>query len=237
MRDSAAQVADENRRMFDRIAARYDRLNAVLSLGLHRRWGRRAVAALEPAPGGRYLDVGCGTADVAVEILRRQPGARVVGIDPSERMLSVGRAKVARAHLAQAVTLQAGDATQMGFADASFDGAISAYCLRNVAARERALAEMRRVVAPGGHVVVLELTVPHAPLPRLAHALFTRTVVPLAGQLLAGSRDAYRYLVDSIRDFPPPGRVVEMLAEAGLRDAAARPLHAGIVTLFTGTVA
>ncbi len=221
-----------NRRMFDRIARRYDRLNAVLSLGLHHRWRRRAVELLATRTGGEYLDVGSGTADVAVEIARRTPGATVTGIDPSEGMLDVGRRHVRSAGLADRIELGPGDATALPFADATFDGAVAAYVLRNIDRRRVAVAEMARVVRPEGRVVIVELTVPVGRVLAALHELYGRTVVPLAGRLLAGDATAYRYLTDSIRRFPPRESIVAMLADAGLADVRAEPLSGGIVTAF-----
>ncbi len=180
--------ADDNRRMFDRIARRYDLMNRLLSCGLDRRWRRKAVETLAPRPGGRYLDVGCGTGDLAVEILRQCPGASVVGIDPAEGMLAIAEAKIARAGLTGGAGFQTGDAEALDFADGEFAGVISAFCLRNIAHRTRALMEMRRVIAPGGQAVILELTVPTSRIVRAGHWLHTRCLVPLAGRLVASCR-------------------------------------------------
>ena len=133
--------ADDNRRMFDRIARRYDLMNRLLSGGLDRRWRRKAVETLAPRPGGRYLDVGCGTGDLAVEILRQCAGASVVGIDPAEGMLAIAEAKIAQAGLASGASFQTGDAEALDFDDGSMAGVISAFCLRNIAHRTRALME------------------------------------------------------------------------------------------------
>ena len=232
-RDSLMSAAD-NRRMFDRIARRYDLMNRLLSLGLDARWRRAAVDVLSPRPGGRYLDVGCGTGDLAVEILRRQGAASVVGVDPAECMLAVAEAKVARAHLADKASFQAGDAEALDFADGEFAGVISAFCLRNVTRRACALAEMRRVLAVGGRAVILELTVPTSPLVRVGHWLHTRCVVPLAGRLIARGGGAYRYLADSIRDLGQAEDAEAMMAEAGFVDVRRVRLSGGIVTMFVG---
>jgi len=216
------------RRMFNGIARRYDRANHLMSLGLDRGWRRRAVEALSPRSGGRYLDVGCGTGDVALEILRRCPGASVVGIDPALGMLRVAGEKL------EGVALLAGDATALAFRDGAFDGAISAFCIRNVADRAMAFAEMRRVLVPGGRVVILELTLPTNPLLRFGHWLYNRTIVPVVGRLLTRAKSPFRYLVDSVRDFPRAEAVLSMMAEAGLRQPRHLPLTGGTATLFVG---
>ena len=230
LRDSLLSARD-NWCMFDGIALRYDRMNRLLSLGLDRRWRRRAVAALNPQPGQRYLDVGSGTGDVAIEILRQAAGATVVGIDPAQQMLEIAQAKVQSAGLEGRIGFQAGDVTALPFDDGVFSGVISAFCIRNVSHRLRALAEMRRVLAPAGRVVTLELTVPVSRLVRLGHRLYTRWLVPLAGSLVA-RREAYRYLVDSIEDFPRPQDVQSTLEEAGFGSTTCVRLSGGIVSIF-----
>lgn len=225
--------ADANREMFDDVAACYDRMNALLSLGLDRRWRRKAVALLAPCPGEHILDVGCGTGDLAIELLRQCPPCRVAGLDPSEGMLALGRQKLADAGLERSASLVAGDILAPPFAAGSFDGIMSAFCIRNVADRPRAFAIMRSLLRPGGRIVVAELTVPENPIVRLGHRLYTRTVVPLAGRLLAGRRHAYQYLVDSVQDFPRARAILDTMAEAGFAQPRAVPLSGGIVTLFT----
>lgn len=231
-RDSLLTAAD-NRRMFDAIARRYDLMNAVLSLGLDRAWRRLAVSHLAPRPGGTYLDIGCGTGDMGVEIVRRCPAAHVVGLDPAERMLDVGRSKIAAAGLDASIAFSVGDATALPFGDAEFAGVVTAFCIRNVADRLAAMREMRRVLAPGGRVVILELSVPASRLLAAGHRLYNRYLVPIAGRLIARSRTAYQYLVDSVADFPRADQVLDMLTRAGFDAVTARPVHGGIVTIFT----
>ena len=233
-RDSLMAPAD-NRRMFDAIARRYDLMNRVLSFGLDRIWRRQAVAALAPTPGGRYLDIGCGTGDIGIEILHRCRTARVVGLDPAEEMLAIARSKIAAAGLSAAITFQPGDATALPFDDSRFDGITMAFCIRNVSDRLAAMREACRMLPPGGRLVILELSIPPNPLIAAAGRLFNRHVVPLAGRLIAQSPHAYRYLIDSIAAFPPPDEIVAMLLRAGFPRAQSRPIHTGIVTLFTAT--
>ncbi len=224
--------AAENRRMFDGIARRYDLLNALMSLGRHRSWRRRAVEALLAHGGREFLDIGCGTGDVALAVLRQSPEARVTGIDLSTAMLDIAEAKTRAAGLGGRVLYQAGDATAMTFPDRSFDGIVMAFCLRNIADRAAAFGEMRRVLRPGGTVAILELTKPAGRLAGLAHRLYTRRLVPLLGALLSRG-SAYRYLADSIDHFPPPAAITAALAGAGFTQARHEPLTAGFVTLFS----
>jgi len=225
---------DDNRRMFDRIARRYDRMNRLMSLGLDRRWRRSAVRMLDPQPSQRYLDVGCGTGDMAIEILRRCPNATVEGIDPSEQMLAIATDRLQAAGLSDSVELRTGSAEALDFPDASFAGVASAFCVRNLADRPRALREMRRVLSPGGCAAILELTVPASRLLRLGHRVYTARLVPLAARLITRDPAAYRYLADSVRAFPAPANFLATLADAGFVAARHQPLHAGVVTLFVG---
>ena len=225
--------ADANRRMFDAIAARYDLLNRVMSFGLDRRWRRRAVAALAPRDGERYLDLGCGTGDVMLEVLRAAPGSSVVGVDAAQAMIAVAASKADRAEVADRAAFVAGDARRLPFADASFHGAISAFTLRNLTDRQQAFRELRRVLVPGGRIVLLETSLPANRLLRLGHRLYVACLVPILGMLLARSRVAYRYLAASIEHFPAPSEIVDSMTAAGFGDATARPLACGIVTLYT----
>ncbi len=218
--------------MFDRIARRYDLMNTILSLGNHARWRRRAVRMMNLRAGGQYLDVGCGTGDVAIEILRQCPDCHVVGIDPAEGMLDIGRRKLADASLTGRARLQTGDAVKLPLESGTFDAAIAAFCLRNVTDRVAALAEMHRVVRPSGLVVILELTRPRKSLLRLGHRVYTRAFAPLLGAIIARDRGAYRYLVNSVMDFPAPAAVLEMMTRANLVNPRETPMTGGAVTVF-----
>jgi len=231
MRDSLLS-AEANRAMFERIARRYDLMNTILSLGRHGRWRRRAVREMKLRAGGRYLDVGCGTGDVAIEILQQCPRCSVVGIDPAEGMLEIGRRKLAEAHLARRARLQAGDVTKLPLETDSFDGAFAAFCLRNLTDRTRGLGEMGRAVRPDGLVVILELTRPRKRLLRLSHRIYTRGLAPLLGAIIARDRGAYRYLVDSVMEFPAADAVLEMMTRANLSNPRATAMTGGAVTLF-----
>ncbi len=235
--DSPAPLlsADENRSMFDAVARRYDLLNRLLSLGRDRYWRRRAVDELgpRPEPGGRYLDVGTGTGDVAVELLRRAPGASVVGVDLSLAMMALASSKLDRAEVSGRAAFAAGDAGGLPFRDGEFSGVISAFGLRNMVGPADAVAEMARVLRPGGRLVVLELTRPKGRLLRALHRCYCRVWVPVLGRVLSRG-EAYRFLVRSIQEFPPPEQVMGMMEAAGLAGVSHVPLSGGIVTLFSG---
>ncbi|MBC7105344.1 MAG: class I SAM-dependent methyltransferase [Firmicutes bacterium] len=219
--------------MFDSIARRYDVLNTVLSLGRDRRWRRFAVGASGLGPGGRGLDVACGTGMLALEQARAVgPRGLVVGLDFSGEMLAVARRRLAP--LPQ-VRLVCGDALALPFPDDTFDAATMGFALRNVADVPRAVAEMARVVRPGGRVVTLELTVPRTPLFRRAYLVYFRHLLPLLGRLGAGCGGPYRYLPASVLAFHAPEEVCAFFEAAGLKGVACHPLDLGIATVHVGT--
>lgn len=219
--------------MFDAIAERYDLLNRLISLGVDQGWRKRTVAALEVSGPARVLDLATGTADLAVLVARSHPQCRVLGVDPSPKMLAIGQRKVSAAGLSQRIELTEGDAQALSAADASFDGVTMAFGIRNVPDRPRALSEMRRVTRSSGRVAILELSEPRSgPLAALARFHMHR-VVPWLGGVLSG-RGAYRYLPDSIAAFPSAGLFVEMMRAAGFRDVVATPLTFGVCHLYVG---
>jgi demethylmenaquinone methyltransferase / 2-methoxy-6-polyprenyl-1,4-benzoquinol methylase len=228
-------TAEENRSMFDAIAGYYDGTNKILSFGLDGFWRSRAVTRLQPVPGGKYLDIGCGTGDIALEILRRAPGSKVIGIDPSQGMLVRGHNKVSAAGLADSISLIIGDVLDLRFEDKSFDGAITAFCIRNVTNRKLALREISRVIRSGGRLVVLELTHPTGRIMEPLFKIYSRVVIPTLTKIMS-SVSAYRYLTDSMADFPKPDLILALMKEAGFIECRYRHMTGGIVTLFEGQV-
>jgi demethylmenaquinone methyltransferase/2-methoxy-6-polyprenyl-1,4-benzoquinol methylase len=216
--------------MFDGIAARYDMLNRILSLGMDARWRRLAVRALALPAGSRVLDLATGTADVALRVAHAHPDATVLGLDPSREMLARGRQKVAAAGLAERITLQVGVAEALPCADASVDGVTIAFGIRNVPDRARALREIARVLRPGRRVAVLELTNPPGRLARF----HVHRVVPRLGALLCprSARSPYGYLADSIAAFPAATEFAAALGDTGLRVVTVRPFAFGATHLF-----
>jgi demethylmenaquinone methyltransferase / 2-methoxy-6-polyprenyl-1,4-benzoquinol methylase len=216
--------------MFDQIAARYDLMNRVLSFGRDRAWRRATASALALGDGPAHVvDVATGTGDLAIDIAKRWPAATVIGIDPSHRMLGIGRLKVAARGLDRRIELAAGDALGLTLPDASTDGATIAFGLRNLPDRARGLAELARVVRPGGRVCILELAEPKNPFARF----HVHRVAPRLGALISGGSQ-YRYLSRSIAAFPPGDVVASMMTDAGLDVAEIRPLTFGVCTLFVG---
>jgi demethylmenaquinone methyltransferase/2-methoxy-6-polyprenyl-1,4-benzoquinol methylase len=213
------------RAMFDRIARVYDLMNQVMTVGMHHRWRERAVDLSGAGPGSRVLDVATGTGDLALALRNR--GAEVVGTDFSEEMLALARRK------APDVTFAWGNALELGYEDASFDAATVGFGARNFADLERGIAEMTRVVRPGGRVVILEITTPQKPPLSWFFGLWFDRLVPLLGRF-AGDPDAYTYLPSSVRRFPGPHELAATMARAGLVDVRYVLTAGGIIALHAG---
>jgi demethylmenaquinone methyltransferase/2-methoxy-6-polyprenyl-1,4-benzoquinol methylase len=222
----AAKVND----LFAAIAHRYDRLNDLQSLGLHRRWKRRLVRLAQLTPGARALDVCCGTGDIALRLA--EAGAEVIGLDFSEPMLEVARGKL-RTPNSELRTLKFihGDAQHLPFGDATFDIVTVGYGLRNLASWETGLQEMARVAKPGGRLLVLDFGKPANPLWRGLYFGYLRLAVPVLGRFFAGSADAYAYILESLRHYPAQLGVAAKLRELGLADVQTINLLGGAMSI------
>ena len=228
----APSRAPSIRAMFGRIAGRYDLMNTVMTGGRHHAWRRLAVRSARPA-GGRALDICCGTGDFALE-LARQGASSVVGVDFGREMLALAARKAQAAGLSDRVQWQLADALTMPFPDNAFVCATSGFSLRNVDDVGRALREMARVVAPGGRVVVLELTPVRSRLVGPVFRAYFRGLMPSVGGLVTGDRAAYTYLPDSVLAFPPADALADLMRNAGLLEVRYRLLALGAVALHVG---
>jgi demethylmenaquinone methyltransferase/2-methoxy-6-polyprenyl-1,4-benzoquinol methylase len=230
--------------MFDAIAGRYDLLNHVLSLGLDRRWRARAVAELQLADGERLLDLCTGTGDLAIAAAERSASDRrtgrkplqVIGVDFAAAMLQIARDKARARGLQSRIPLVRGDATALPVADASCDAASIGFGIRNVDQPERAIAELARVLRPGGRLAILEFGFPKIPGIRTLYRLYFRRVLPLIGRAVSRHGEAYSYLPGSVEAFQSPQAFSCMLESAGFARVCAVPLTLGIVYLFMATM-
>ncbi len=220
--------------MFDHIAPGYDRVNQVMTLGMDGGWRRAAAAMAALPPGGLALDLGTGTGDLALALVRSSPGVRVIGVDYATSMLTVAPGKAKGAGLAGRTAWMAADGHRLPFADNTFDAVASAFVLRNFSDLSGALAEMRRVLVPGGRFVALEASPGGNRLWRAMVALHFRVVVPALGLLLTGDRGAYAYLAASVAGFLNPGEVASLIAEAGLLPEPAVLLAGGTIVVHVG---
>ena len=218
--------------VFDGVANRYDLMNDLMSLGLHRYWKRFAISVARPHGGERALDVASGSGDLALALARAVgPRGEVWASDVNRRMLERGRDRLLDAGFALPAVQC--DAERLPFASAYFDCVTVGFGLRNMTHKERALAEMARVLRPGGRLVVLEFSRVWAPL-QPAYDLYSFRVLPWLGARIAGNADAYRYLAESIRVHPDQATLARMMEQAGLRSVEVFNLSAGVVAVHRG---
>jgi demethylmenaquinone methyltransferase/2-methoxy-6-polyprenyl-1,4-benzoquinol methylase len=224
------------RAVFDSVAGRYDLMNDLMSAGIHRWWKAEMVAWLNPRPGQRLVDVAGGTGDIArraLPKLKPETGGQIIVCDATFDMLETGRARAIDDGILAGIEWLCGDAEHLPFADRSFDLYTIGFGLRNVTRLERALAEAHRVLKPGGRFLCLEFTPAVTPILQPFYDLYSFQFLPLLGQIVTGDRDAYAYLVESIRRFPPQSELSELIAAAGLERVKFRNLTGGIAALHS----
>lgn len=220
--------------MFGAIAPRYDFLNRLLSFGIDRRWRTKAVRLLKYREGSRILDVATGTGDVALEIARRTPGSvRITGADFCREMVDLGAVKVAASPYAGRIDLKVAPCEDLPFANDTFDSITIAFGIRNVVDRKLGLAEMWRVLRPGGRMIILEFSTPRSQLFRQLYYFYFRRLLPVVGGLFS-RYNAYKYLPDSVLEFPSREDFSRMIAEAGFRNIHLHELTFGIATIYVG---
>jgi demethylmenaquinone methyltransferase/2-methoxy-6-polyprenyl-1,4-benzoquinol methylase len=230
------------RAMFDRIARVYDRMNSVMTAGMHHRWRARAADLAALKPGARALDVACGTGDLALELAGRVgPGGEVVACDFSEQMLALARAKAGASGAGDdgpraPIRVEWANALQLPYRDDEFAAATVGFGARNFSDLERGLSEMARVVRPGGTVVVLEITTPTRPPLSTFYRVWFDRIVPALGRV-AGDADAYTYLPSSVRRFPDPRELAATMERCGLRSIRYVLTAGGIIAIHVGEVA
>ncbi|WP_226779898.1 bifunctional demethylmenaquinone methyltransferase/2-methoxy-6-polyprenyl-1,4-benzoquinol methylase UbiE [Oceaniglobus trochenteri] len=220
--------------IFTNVASKYDIMNDVMSGGVHRIWKDAMMDWLAPRDGQRLLDVAGGTGDVAFRFLKRAPGAVATVCDMTEGMLIEGRKRAEAEALAGSLDWVVGDAMALPFADASFDRYTISFGIRNVTRIDEALSEAFRVLKPGGRLMVLEFSQLPNPAMQKAYDLYSFNVIPRMGQVIAGDRDSYQYLVESIRKFPDQESFAAMIRNAGFEQVKFRNLTMGVAALHSG---
>ena len=220
--------------MFDTIAPRYDFLNRLLSFGIDRRWRRFAVKQIKYTDGGRILDVATGTGDVALEIAAQTPASvSIVGVDFSKEMVELGKEKVKCSRYANRIGLQVAPCEDIPFADGSFDSVTIAFGIRNVVDRAVGLREMHRVLKTDGRAVILEFSTPRSALFKALYQFYFLRVLPVIGGLFS-QFSAYKYLPDSVMEFPSQGDFKTIMAGVGFRNLKHYDLTCGIATVYVG---
>lgn len=219
------------RRLFDIIAPRYDFLNHLLSLSLDVQWRKRAIDLLAPYKPRKILDVATGTADLAIEAARLRP-AEIRGVDLSRKMLRLGSEKIARRGLQRLITLEEGSAEKLRYADGSYDAVTVAFGLRNFTSLDSGLAEIFRVLRPGGVVVILEFSRPRGVPFTHVYGFYCKRILPVVGGLLSGSRTGYDYLPSTVDQFPDGKELVGHLEAVGFSSPRYCPVTRGIATIY-----
>lgn len=234
------QTVDENAKagmvhgVFTRVASRYDVMNDLMSVGIHRVWKDAMMDWLAPRDHQRLLDVAGGTGDIAFRFLTRAPGAAAVVLDMTESMLVEGRKRAEAERLSDKLDWVVGDAMALPFPDNSFDVYTISFGIRNVTRIPDALTEAYRVLRPGGRLMVLEFSQLPSPALQWAYDRYSFNVIPVMGQIVANDRDSYQYLVESIRKFPDQETFAAMIRSAGFGQVKYRNLSLGIAALHSG---
>ena len=229
-----AEKAGKVQGVFTSVASKYDVMNEVMSVGIHRIWKEAMMDWLAPRPGQKLLDVAGGTGDVSFKFLKRAGHGHATVLDLTEPMLVEGRKRAEADSLTGSLDWVVGDAMSLPFPDNTFDVYTISFGIRNVTRPQEALNEAYRVLRPGGRLMVLEFSQLPNPAMQKAYDLYSFNVIPRMGQAIAGDRDSYQYLVESIRNFPDQETFLSMVRTAGFGQAKYRNLSMGIAALHSG---
>ncbi|MDE0751354.1 MAG: bifunctional demethylmenaquinone methyltransferase/2-methoxy-6-polyprenyl-1,4-benzoquinol methylase UbiE [Planktomarina sp.] len=229
-----AEKAIKVQSVFNSVAGKYDIMNDVMSMGIHRIWKEAMMDWLAPRPGQKLLDVAGGTGDISFKFLNRAGSGHATVLDITENMLIAGRKRAEADKMLNSIDWVVGDAMALPFADNSFDVYTISFGIRNVTRPQEALNEAFRVLRPGGRLMVLEFNQIPVPLVQKAYDIYSFNVIPRMGKLIANDRESYQYLVESIRNFPDQETFLSMVREAGFENTNYRNLSLGIAALHSG---
>lgn len=233
--EDGVEKAQQVEQMFNNIAPTYDKLNHRLSWNIDKGWRKKAIRSLKPFEPKILLDIATGTGDFAILAAQMLHPDKLIGADISEGMMAIGREKVKTAGLQQVISFEKEDCTNLSYPEATFDAVIAAFGIRNFANLDKGLAEMCRVLKPGGHLSIVELTSPVSfPMKQLFH-IYSHTVLPIYGRLISKDTSAYSYLTKTIEAFPQGELMVKILKDAGFKQAEFKRLTFGICTMYFAT--
>lgn len=222
--------------MFDNIAPNYDRLNHILSLNIDRIWRRRVMRIVRRSKARRIMDLATGTGDLAIAMAKRVDRTQILGVDLSEEMLAVARAKIQKQGLEERIMLEKGDAENLTMvADGSLDAVTVAFGVRNFENMERGLSEIYRTLRVGGKLVVLEFSMPKNRLIRWIYSQYAHRLLPRIGAVISKDKRAYTYLPDSVEEFPTPERFAEIVRSVGFSSVRLRSQSFGIAYIYDAT--
>jgi demethylmenaquinone methyltransferase/2-methoxy-6-polyprenyl-1,4-benzoquinol methylase len=230
-----SQKGEQIQQMFDTIAPKYDFLNHLLSFGIDKRWRRIAVRLIKAPEGGKVLDVATGTGDVALEIARVTPDSvMITGADFSPEMIALGQTKIAASPYAKRIDFKVAPCEDLPFGSDTFDSVTIAFGIRNVVDRRLGLAELWRVIKPGGRIVILEFSIPRSAVFRWLYHFYFLRILPAIGGLFS-KYDAYKYLPDSVLEFPSTEEFCNIMTDIGFKHVRCQPLTFGISSIYTGS--
>ena len=230
-----AEKANQVEQMFDNIAPTYDKLNHRLSWDIDKGWRRKAIRQLQPFVPKTLLDIATGTGDFAILAAKMLKPEKLIGADISEGMMEIGRQKVKAEGLDGIVSFEKEDCLNLSYADGTFDAVTAAFGIRNFADLDKGLKEMQRVLKPGGHLSIVELTTPVSFPMKQLFRIYSHTVLPVYGRLISKDTSAYGYLTKTIEAFPQGERMMEILKKAGFAEASFKRLTFGICTMYFAT--
>ncbi len=231
---SGKEKKEEVEQMFDNIANRYDLLNTILSLGIHKGWRKKCVGLLSDIHPINILDVATGTGDFAIECAVLKP-LKITGIDISEGMLAIGRQKISKLKLEALIHLQQGNAETVSFPDNSFDSILVGFGVRNFQQLEKGLTNLHRMLKPGGKLIILEFSYPTNAVVRTVYNFYFSYITPLVGKMFSKDTRAYSYLTESVKAFPNNKKFTEILDRIGFKDTGYEVLSLGVAAIYQGS--